>query len=396
MCEDGVLTLTADTIAPERTDASSLKTIAAERLTLSDFRCYSALRLDLDARIAVLHGPNGAGKTNLLEALSFLSPGRGLRRARLGSVTRHGTRDGWSVAARFSTANGELTIGTGIEAEETRRSVRIDGKNVSGPAALAERLGVQWLTPQMDRLFLEGPGPRRRFLDRLVYGSDPGHARRVSDYEKSMRERSRLLREGGADPVWLNALEAEMAANGVAIAAARRHAVGLLEGAIADSSGAFPRAELRTTGTVERWLETIPAVDAEAKLAEALRDGRRRDAESGGATEGPHRSDLEVRHAATGATAETCSTGEQKALLITIVLANTRLEAARRGTPPLLLLDEVAAHLDQARRSALFEEILNLGAQTWLTGTDRNLFDYLHGRAQFMAVHEATVTVEEE
>jgi DNA replication and repair protein RecF len=365
------------------------------RLKLHDFRCYAALTLTLDAKMVVLHGPNGAGKTNLLEALSFLSPGRGLRRARLDEATRHGADGGWAVAARIETPAGALDIGTGLEGEAERRAVRIDGRTAGGPAALAERLGVQWLTPQMDRLFLDGPSPRRRFLDRLVFGFDPGHARRVSNYDRLLRERARLLRESGADPDWLHVLEVEMAAEGVAVAAARRQALARLEAALADARAGFPCPALALAGSVEDWLQHLPAVDAEGRLAEVLKQNRRRDAEAGGATEGPHRSDFEVRHAGTGIAARQCSTGEQKALLIAIVLASTRIEAAARGAAPILLLDEVAAHLDGERRTALFEAVAGLGGQAWFTGTDAGLFQPLRGRACFLAVRQARVTAEE-
>ena len=376
---------------------------AVARLRLTDFRCYAALRLEIapaaDAGPVVLFGPNGAGKTNLLEALSFLSPGRGLRRARLADVGRHGAEGGWAVSARLLTADGETDVGTGLERREgangspvERRAVRIDGANASGPAALADLLGVQWLTPQMDRLFLEGAGARRRFLDRLVFGFDPEHIRRTVAYEKALRERARLLKAGGADPAWLSALEAQMSGHAIAIAAARRDAVDRIERALAHGIGPFPRATIRVSGGVEDGLADRPAVDVEAGFAEALRRGRPRDAETGGAAEGPHRSDLLVRHAEKDMAAADCSTGEQKALLIAVLLANARLESARRGSPPMLLLDEVAAHLDGDRRAALYEEILALGGQAWLTGTDRSLFDALAGRARFFEVRDAGVS----
>lgn len=342
----------------------------------------------------MLHGPNGAGKTNLLEAISLLSPGRGLRRTRLAEATRHGAAGGWTVAARLATPFGPVDIGTGLTVDGDRRAVRVDGRNAS-PASLAEHIGVQWLTPQMDRLFLEGPGPRRRFLDRLVFGIDPGHARRVSDYERLLRERTRLLRDGSGDAAWLGALEAEAAAQGVAIAAARRQMLARLDHALRQARNGFPRPVLALSGTVESWLERMPAIDAEQRLAEGLRQSRGRDREAGGAGEGPHRSDLEVRHAATGIVAAQCSTGEQKALLVAVVLASARIEAARRGAAPVLLLDEVPAHLDAERRAALYEEVAALGGQCWLTGTEAGLFQPLRGRARFLAVQEAHVSVEE-
>ena len=373
---------------------------AATRLSLTDFRSYPALRLELDRQPVVLTGPNGAGKTNLLEALSFLSPGRGLRRARLAEVARLGSAGGWAVAARLETSDGAVDIGTTTRNRDAgsgaeRRSVRIDGRAASGPAALAATAGVQWLTPQMDRLFLEAAVGRRRFLDRLVFGFDPGHARRVSDYQRTLGERARLLRSRQGDGVWLGALEAQMSAHAVAVAASRREAIGRLEQALAGTAGALPPATVRVVGTVESWLDEMPALQAEARLTERLRQSRPRDAEAGGAAEGPHKSDLAVRHAGKDVPANLCSTGEQKALLCAIVLANARLEATRRGAPPILLLDEVAAHLDEERRWALFHEVLGLGGQAWLSGTDAALFRPLAGRAQFLAVSESHVRREE-
>jgi DNA replication and repair protein RecF len=378
--------------------SESFNAVSVQRLTLADFRNYDALRLPLAPQTVVLTGPNGAGKTNLLEALSFLSPGRGLRRARLRDVTRNGAAGQWSVAARIAGPRGIMDVGSGLAAPAAdtadKRIARVDGETVS-PASLATVLGVQWLTPQMDRLFLEGAGDRRRFLDRLVFGFDREHSRRVAHYERAMRERARLLKQGRGDATWFDVLEARMAADGVAIAAARQDAVARLSTAMAASTGAFPVADMQVAGYLEDLLDTVPAVEAEARFQQLLCDSRRRDAEYGGAVEGPHRSDLAVRHVAKDAAAAQCSTGEQKALLIAIQLANARLEAARRGVGPILLLDEVAAHLDEERRAALFEEIEELRSQVWLTGTDRALFEALYGRAQFFRVESAHVMQED-
>ena len=249
-----------------------------------------------------------------------------------------------------------------------------------------------WLTPQMDRLFLEGSGGRRRFLDRLVVGFDAGHAARHAAYEQAMRERARLLREGGADPGWLAALEEGMAADGVAIAAARRDLVARLDIACAAETGPFPRALLALEGEVDLWLGAMPALATEDQLRRRLEAMRRSDAESGVTASGPHRSDLLVRHAPSGMEAALCSTGEQKALLIAIVLAHARLKAQATGAPPALLLDEVAAHLDATRRGALYAALVALGAQAWLTGTEPALFAGLAGAAQFFTVADATIT----
>jgi len=376
--------------------------VSVTRLALTDFRNYRSARIDLAAGPVVLTGPNGAGKTNLLEAVSVLSPGRGLRNARLGDLDRRDDAAAeagcWAVAATIETRRGAVKIGTGRDpAGGERRVVRIDGENARGQAALGEVIGVTWLTPQMDRLFTEGPSARRRFLDRLVLGLDPAHAARVSAYEHALRERSRLLRDGSlpnkaADPVWLDALDETMAAQGVAVAAARRDAVERLDEACAAAEGPFPRARLGLVGTVEAWLDEFPALAAEDRFRAALKDGRAIDALSGGATVGPHRSDLAVTHAERGIPAEGLSTGEQKALLISIVLAHARLQRQTRGEPPLLLLDEVAAHLDAARRDALFAALLGLESQVWLTGTDAALFAPLGNAAHFLSVSDGTLS----
>lgn len=376
---------------------------AVARLDLTRFRNYARLRLEPPAGTVVLTGPNGAGKTNLLEALSFLSPGRGLRGVRLAEVVMHGAEAGagWAIAARLATADGDIEVGTGLvrpEAGEAgdRRVVRIDGKQAASTVQLGRLLGVHWLTPVMDRLFVESAGGRRRFLDRLVFGFDPEHAGRVAAYEKGLRERARLLGDGRGDARWLAALETQVAGFAVAVAAARRDAVARLERAVAEGTGPFPQPSVAVAGTVETWLAEMPAVEAEARLAAALRASRPRDAEAGGAAEGPHRSDLQVGWPAKGLAARACSTGEQKALLIALVLAQARLEKARRGVAPLLLLDEVAAHLDAGRRAALFDELGRLGGQAWLTGTDRGLFQALDGRAAFYRVADGRVSHEEE
>lgn len=372
---------------------------AVTRLTLTDFRGYAAARIAVDARPVVLTGPNGAGKTNLLEAVSFLAPGRGLRRARLAEVDRRlaplGPASGpWALAATLAGPAGEVQIGTGRDARSEsgeRRLLRIDGAPAKSQAALAQHVSLVWLTPQMDRLFLEGGTARRRFLDRLVYGFDPAHATRLSAYERALRERARLLREGAGDAAWLGALEEGMAEHGIAVAAARREVTVRLDEACAAAEGPFPRARLALDGVAEDWLSAMPALAAEEELRRRLAAGRRGDAESGTCAVGPHRSDLKVRHLGTGRAAAECSTGEQKALLIAILLAHARLQAAIRGAAPIMLLDEVAAHLDAARRAALFAEIAAMGAQAWLTGTDAALFESLRGVGQFLGVADAVI-----
>lgn len=372
-------------------------------LRVSDFRCYAQAALETDHRPVVLSGPNGAGKTNLLEALSFLAPGRGLRQARLAEVDRRaaGPAAAWAVAARLSGPEGDCDIGTGREPamEENgreRRVLHIDGAPQRGLAGLAERLALLWLTPQMDGLFIDSKSARRRFLDRLVASFDPGHASRLNAYEQAVGERLRLLRGDGApssaDPGWLSALEHQIAEYGTALAAARLDLVTRLGRVVAEGDGIFPQANLAVIGDVERWLAEMPALAAEDRLRHRLAESRGLDGETGRGLIGPHRSDLYVRFAATHMPAADCSTGEQKALLIAILLGQARLMAAERGRTPLLLLDEVAAHLDENRRRSLFEALLDLGVQAWLTGTDRGLFAGFGERAQFFAVAEARIT----
>ncbi len=394
-----------DSIARLETGASDASGVSVARLTVTDFRCYDHLRLEPGPGPVVLTGPNGAGKTNILEALSFLVPGRGLRRARLDEPAR---RDAgvdadqgraWAVAAHILTPSGPLILGTGrddeaaagrLEGGREKRSVRINGAAAS-QAALSEHLDVQWLTPRMDRLFMDGPAARRRFLDRLVAGFDPAHAGRVAAYERALRERVHVLRRDRPDPDWLAALEDTMAARGLAVTAARRELAARLDDSCRCATGPFPVARLSVEGAVESWLDDGPALDAEERLRDALAGSREKDRESGGAATGPHRSDLRVRHLGADAPAEQCSTGQQKALLIAIVLANARLGAAARGAAPLLLLDEVMAHLDEDHRRALFAEISDLGAQAWLTGTDAALFRPLQPTAQVFHVEDARV-----
>ncbi len=370
-------------------------------LRLRDFRNHADSALATDGRPVVLTGPNGAGKTNVLEALSFLMPGRGLRGVRLGEVDRRDpgadapVGGPWGVAARIVTAEGPRDVGTGRDATagRERRIVRIDGVTMSSQQALCDVVSVVWLTPQMDRLFQDGAAGRRRFLDRLVAAFDPAHGGRLAAYEHALRERGRVLRgeEGRPDPTWRVALEARLAERGVAIAAARRALVTRLATACLEGGGAFPRAGLALTGELEGWLAEVPALEAEERFKAQLAAARLQDSESGGAAIGPHRSDLAVQHLEQGMPAGLCSTGEQKALLISIVLAHARLVGLDRGLPPLLLLDEVAAHLDSLRREALFERLLALGSQAWMTGTDPSLFEALGQQAHFVSVRDSAL-----
>ena len=374
--------------APRQTSAQ----LAVRQLSLTAFRSYPRLRLEVDPRPVVLTGPNGAGKTNLLEAISLLVPGRGLRRAKLAEVDRHGGATAWSLHARLDGPGGPCSIGTGRaqDGARERRTIQIDGMAAS-QADLADVVAAIWLVPAMDRLFQDGASGRRRFLDRLVLAGDPAHAAQVGRYVHALKERLRLLRAGRFDRAWLDALESRAAAAGVAIAAARRQTVAGLRAALAGSDGAFPQPALALCGDAEAWLDEDSALDVEARLALALAQARGPDAETGSTAAGPHRSDLEVRDLATGRPAAACSTGEQKAFLISIVLAEARLRCAEGSRLPLLLLDEVTAHLDPGRRADLFEQLCALGAQTWLTGTDPALFAPLGARAQFFTVWDSTL-----
>ena len=344
--------------------------IRLTRLALTDFRSYAEAVFSPGAGLIALVGENGAGKTNLLEAVSLLAPGRGLRQAALGEIARSDGPGGFAVSARLDAAGGAIDIGTGAAAAAAeRRLVRINGAPAAA-ATLAEWLSVLWLTPAMDRLFVEGAGGRRRFLDRLVLALDPSHGRHATRYEAAMRSRNKLLaEEGRADPAWLSALEAAMAEHGAALAIGRTRTVAALSERLAHQpEGPFARAGLSLSG----WMEG-PG-DPVAGLASEFRAARARDAAAGRTLAGPHRTDLVTVHLAKGQPAERCSTGEQKALLIGLILAHADLVAEATGRRPLLLLDEVAAHLDPRRRTALFERLSAGGGQVLMTGTDRELF----------------------
>ena len=436
--------------------APAAPAFAVRRLALTAFRSWRSVRLEAPAASVVLTGPNGTGKTNLLEALSLLAPGRGLRRAAMAQLQHRSDpatapETNWAVSATVDTPEGPRRVGTGrdpaadtgddtgddsagpIERAAERRVVRIDGVPAKGQGELSALGAVVWLTPEMDGLFSGPAGARRRFLDRLVAGFLPRHATHLAAYERAMRERNRLLRDAGPDPAWLDALEATMAQQGVAVAAARTDFVARLAAACAERVSAFPAPDLALagalagaqadaqadalagalTGAEQSMAAGAPSLVAEDALKAQLKASRGPDAEAGRALVGPHRVDLAVRFAAggiaggfaggfaggiaggiaAGVPAASCSTGEQKALLIALVLAAARLQAIERGAPPLLLLDEIAAHLDRGRRAALFDEIEGLGAQAWMTGTDAGLFDALRGRATFVAVEAGALTV---
>jgi len=367
------------------------------KLTLTNFRNYAALTVDLAPGAVVFSGDNGAGKTNLLEAISLLTPGRGLRRAPYADVAREGGDGGFALHARLDGPDGPVEIGTGISggdsAGEGGRRVRINGAPARSAEDMLEWLRVVWLTPAMDALFTGPAADRRRFLDRLVLAIDPGHGQRALDYEKAMRGRNRLLTEGSRDDRWFDAIETQMAETGVAIAAARAEMVRLLAAMIdrLPATGPFPQADIGLSGELEAEIAIAPAVDVEERFRRTLVEGRDRDRAAGRTLEGPHRSDLVVRHRPKAMPAELCSTGEQKALLVGIVLSHARLTGEMSGMTPILLLDEIAAHLDAGRRAALFSILEELNCQAFMTGTDEALFSSLEGRAQFLTVDHGTV-----
>ncbi|WFU47641.1 DNA replication/repair protein RecF [Sinorhizobium terangae] len=374
--------------------------VFVNRLKLTDFRNYATLALDLDARHVVLTGENGTGKTNLMEAVSFLSPGRGLRRAAYADIARVGAADGFSVFAAVEGMEGPVEIGTGTAGTEDgqARRLRLNGTPARTVDELTDHLRVLWLTPAMDGLFTGPSADRRRFLDRLVLSLDPEHGRRASEFERAMRSRNRLLTEFRPDPAWLSAIEREMAGLGVSMALARLEMLGLLTALVersqverSQSEGTFPSATLSLSGFLDD-LHGLPAYDLEERYLAMLLEGRGRDAAAGRTLDGPHRSDLLIRHREKNMEAERCSTGEQKALLVGLVLAHARLVGDMTGHAPVLLLDEIAAHLDEGRRAALFDLVDGLGGQAFMTGTDRTMFAALGERGRFLTVANGQVS----
>jgi DNA replication and repair protein RecF len=363
------------------------------KLTLNNFRNYHSASLDAGAPTMVLVGPNGAGKTNLIEAISFLAPGRGLRRATLDEVAFTEGDGSWAVAAEIQGTLGLATLGTGIEppsadSATTQRKCRIDREPVASAAAFADHLRVVWLTPAMDTLFAGAPSERRRFLDRLVLAVDAEHSSRVNALERALRSRNRLLEEPRPDPHWLDAIEHETAELAVAVAGLRVETVHRLQTVLARRDGsAFPPAEIALDGWMEQLIPAHPAIEIEERYRAVLRDNRARDAAAGRTLDGPHLTDLKVVYAAKGIAAADASTGEQKALLIGLVLAHARLLADMIGFAPILLLDEVVAHLDPGRRAALHDELAQLDTQVWMTGADPALFVEIASDAQLVEVN---------
>jgi DNA replication and repair protein RecF len=373
-----------------------------ERLTLTDFRSYAHLTLEAGPEPQVLIGANGAGKTNLLEAISLLAPGHGLRRATYPELARAAGDGGWAVAARVHSTQGPADIGTGLTAaaaasERGSRIVRINGAPAGGSGKLGEYVELVWVTPALDTLFTGSASDRRRFLDRLIQCFDAGYRTRLGQFERAMQQRNRLLADGVRDNARFEGFELTMAETGTAIAAARAEAVAALaviaaERRARDPASPFPAAGLAIEGSLEADLERMAAVEVEESYAAVLHDARERDRTAGRTLDGPHRSDLLVSHLDKAMPARLCSSGEQKGLLLGLILAHAELVARRQDeVAPILLLDEVTAHLDEARRGALFDEVLRLRAQAWMTGTDAQAFSALAGKARFRRVEEGVL-----
>lgn len=374
--------------------------IGLKRITLTNFRSYASMSMALDGRPVTLTGENGAGKTNILEALSLLGPGRGLRSARLNELARLEGDGAWAVSLRVDDGEDERILGVGATVDiPDRRQCRIDGETASGPTAFTALMRFLWLTPAQDRLFMEGASERRRFFDRMVAAHDPGFSKIANSYEQAMRQRQKLLEAGSHDARWLDALEQQMAEFGVAIADARRSmALTLVAQDVSGADDLFPAADIALEGELEAALVNFPACDVEDDYAERLQKGRHFDREAGRALRGPHRSDLIVGHRPKGRPARLCSTGEQKALLIGLVLANAKALAKNRSSgnyhddaPLILLLDEIAAHLDVDRRACLFDILDELAFPVFMTGTDRSLFEAWDQRAQHFNVSDSAV-----
>jgi len=377
------------------------------KLTVSNFRNYSTASLEPSKQMVVLLGNNGAGKTNLLEAISMLSPGRGLRRAQLTQLNRAKTdvinknntieaQRQWAVSVRVESNGFQTTIGTGCasppaDGKSAKRLVKINGDIVKSQTALNDYLSVSWLTPQMDRLFVEGSSQRRRFLDRLVFAFDALHSKRVNRYNHALRERKKLLQSWTQDTSWLNAIENSLAELGVAIALTRQDLIRRLSPIIGKNMGLFPSAFIYMEGEVENWLEGNSALEVEQRFREELKKSRANGFSESNQIPGPHRSEFKCLHSFNKMEASLCSTGEQKALLVSIMLSHAILRKKECGSAPILLLDEISAHLDGRRRSSLFELLQDLDSQIWMTGTESGAFSDILKIAEAYNISEGKI-----
>jgi len=388
------VSVVADT--PLITDNIQAQAFYDSSIKLGNYRNYKDLSLKLGASPVVLTGANGSGKTNILEAISLLSPGKGFRKIKLNDadmIQGGKTVLPWSISAVVNKGFEEFQIGTGRElVTDSKRIVKIDGDIVKNQAELTSIFSVMWLTPQMDGLFIGSSSDRRKFLDRLVYNFDPEHASRIYSYEYTMRERAKIIQQPSYDPSWVSVLEEKMAQRAVSIAAARIDTVEHIQAVINEFKTAFPKADIDVQGGVERIMLENSALQAEEILKKQLYESRAMDSRTGRTSVGTHRSDFIAFHNEKCMPAASCSTGEQKALLLSIILAEARAKALWKGSVPVLLLDEVVAHLDEKRRASLFEEIFSMQAQVWMTGTDEELFKEIRDKAQFFDVSDGTVT----
>ncbi|MEM6811562.1 MAG: DNA replication/repair protein RecF [Pseudomonadota bacterium] len=364
-------------------------------LKLQNFRCYEAAALnDINSGFVVITGPNGAGKTNILEAVSLLTPGRGLRSVKAEDIQKQNEPYPWSVYANIHDGDVANSLATGLDPQSKRRVIRINDAPAKSQAALSDYIASLWLTPQMDRLFIDGASARRKFFDRMIFAFDPSHSGRLTRYENAMRQRSKLLQDQKKEDVWLYGLEAQMSETAIAIVAARNDFLERLSHAFIDDPSLekyFPKAQLSLKGDLEGVLEKSPALEVENYFQSLLKNSREQDSITGGAKNGPHKTDFVTIYQSKNMSADQCSTGEQKALLISITLAFGTLLKAERNLAPILLLDEIAAHLDESRREALFDQLEYLGGQVWMTGTDHILFDSIAQKSQKFLVENAQI-----
>ncbi len=363
------------------------------QLRLVNFRNYEAVSFEPHKGLNVIIGANGSGKTNLIEAISLFTSGRGLRNAAKGEIGRYYAQkqNCWGAVAIIDDGLQKITASTGIEHLGANRKVIINGEE-SKQVDLCGVFNVIWLSPLQDRLLMDGMGERRRFLDRLVFGFDRQHASRIASYEKALRERAKLLLERRLDDAWLLAIEHKIAKKGIAITAARLDVVKRLNDHLKRQTHQFPKATLFIEGEVERWLQHSPAIEAEDNYIQKLKDTRMSDAQLGMTQVGSHRSNFSVYHLERHMPAQLCSTGEQKALLISIIFANAHLQSEEKGVKPVLLLDEVTAHLDPSRRAHLFDELGKYGMQVFMTGTEKNLFDSIPASAKFWKISNGLIS----